>query len=111
MFGDVRPGDTSEITVADTGSGLTPEAQRQLFLEPFFSTKPRKRGFGLAIAYGILTAHRGGLELLPRPESGTIARVVLPVSAAPAHGHRPRLRPSARDRRRATRFSSWTTIP
>jgi signal transduction histidine kinase/ActR/RegA family two-component response regulator len=80
FFGDVRPGTHLEIRVADTGSGLTAEAQRQLFAEPFFSTKPRKRGFGLAMAYGILSAYRGGLELLRRSEGGTIARLVLPVA-------------------------------
>jgi signal transduction histidine kinase len=80
LFGDVRPGKHLEIRVADNGAGLTPEAQRQLFAEPFFSTKSRKRGFGLAMAYGILSAHRGGLELLPRLEGGTIARLVVPVA-------------------------------
>ncbi len=81
LFGDVRPGTHLEIDVADNGSGLTPEAQRQLFIDPFFSTKPRKRGFGLAMAYGILSAHRGGLELLPRPEGGTLARLIVPVAS------------------------------
>jgi len=80
LFGDVQPGPHLEIRVADNGSGLTPEAQRQLFAEPFFSTKPRKRGLGLAMAYGILSAHRSGLELLPRPEGGTIARLVVPTA-------------------------------
>jgi signal transduction histidine kinase len=80
LFGYVRPGPHLEIRIADNGSGLTPEAQRQLFAEPFFSTKPRKRGFGLAMAYGILSAYRGGLELLSRPEGGTIARLIVPVA-------------------------------
>jgi signal transduction histidine kinase len=80
LFGDVRPGPHLEIRVADNGSGLTPEAQHQLFAEPFFSTKPRQRGFGLAMAYGILSAYGGGLELLPRPEGGTIARLIVPVA-------------------------------
>ena len=84
LFGEVRAGTHLEIRVADTGSGLTVEAQRQLFTEPFFSTKTRKRGFGLAMAYSILAAHRGGLELLRRPEGGTIARLVLPVLVGPA---------------------------
>ncbi len=84
LFGDVRPGAHVEITVADSGAGLTPDAWRQLFREPFFSTKPRKRGFGLAVAYGILAAHRGGLDLLPRTEGGTLVRLVVPVAAAPA---------------------------
>jgi signal transduction histidine kinase/ActR/RegA family two-component response regulator len=83
LFGDVRPGTNLEIRVADSGSGLTPEAQRQLFVEPFFTTKPRKRGFGLAMAYGILSSHRGGLELLRRPEGGTVARLVVPVAELP----------------------------
>jgi len=84
LFGDVQPGPHLEIRVADNGSGLTPEAQRQLFAEPFFSTKPRKRGLGLAMAYGILSAHRSGLELLPRPEGGTIARLVVPTAPGAA---------------------------
>ena len=84
LFGDVRPGTHLEIRIADNGSGLTPEAQRLLFAEPFFSTKSRKRGFGLAMAYGILSGHRGGLELLRRPEGGTIARLIVPVAAVAA---------------------------
>jgi signal transduction histidine kinase len=81
LFGEVRPGKHLEIRVADNGSGLPPEVQCQLFAEPFFSTKSRKRGFGLAMAYGILSAYRGGLELLPRLGGGTIARIVVPVAA------------------------------
>lgn len=84
LLGEVRPGTHLEIRVADSGSGLTPEARRLLFAEPFFSTKSRKRGFGLAIAYGILSAHRGGLELLRRPEGGTVARLIVPVAAVAA---------------------------
>ena len=45
LFGDVQPGGYLEITVADTGGGLTPDIHRQLFAEPFFTTKPRKKGF------------------------------------------------------------------
>lgn len=82
MFGDVRAGDHVEIRVADSGVGLAPEVRRHLLREPFFSTKTRKRGFGLAMAYGILSAHRGGLDLLPRPEGGTMARLVLPAAVA-----------------------------
>jgi two-component system cell cycle sensor histidine kinase/response regulator CckA len=81
LFGNVRPGAHLEINVTDTGTGLTADAQRQLFSEPFFSTKPRKRGFGLAIAYGILSAHRGGIDLLRRPEGGVRARIVVPAVA------------------------------
>ncbi len=84
LFGDVRPGAYVEVRIADSGAGLTPEARRQLFTEPFFSTKPRSRGFGLAIAYGILSAHHGGIELVGRAEGGTLVRLVLPVAAIAA---------------------------
>jgi signal transduction histidine kinase/FixJ family two-component response regulator len=84
LFGSARAGAHLEITIADDGTGLTPEAERQLFGEAFFSSKPRKRGFGLASAYGLLTANQGGIELVRRSERGTIARVVVPVAAAPA---------------------------
>lgn len=83
LYGDVRPGQHVEVVIADTGSGLLPEAAQRLFLEPFFSTKPRRRGFGLATAYGILHAHRGGLRLHPGEERGVVARVVIPVGIAP----------------------------
>ncbi|MFQ3649196.1 MAG: response regulator [Gemmataceae bacterium] len=81
-YGDVRPGPHQEITIADTGSGLSPEALQRLFVEPFFSTKARRRGgFGLAIAYGILVSHKGGLQLQPGEERGVVVRVVVPVAA------------------------------
>src|SRR5207253_1521358 len=55
-YGDLRPGPHVEIRIADTGPGLTEDARRRLFAEPFFSTKPRRRGFGLFAVYGVLHA-------------------------------------------------------
>jgi signal transduction histidine kinase/CheY-like chemotaxis protein len=83
LYGDARPGPCVEIVIADNGPGLSPEAQRCLFAEPFFSTKSRRRGFGLASAYGILHAHRGGIDLRSSP-AGTEARLVVPVGTAAA---------------------------
>src|SRR5262249_50481463 len=68
LYGAVRPGPHIEITIADTGVGLSPEAQKYLFADPFFTTKPRRHGFGLAVTYGILAAHHGGLRLHPGAE-------------------------------------------
>jgi CheY-like chemotaxis protein/nitrogen-specific signal transduction histidine kinase len=84
LYGDVRPGPHVEIIIADTGCGLSPEAQRRLFAEPFYSTKPRHRGFGLAMAYGILHAHKGGLRLHPGEERGVVARVLVPIAPVSA---------------------------
>jgi signal transduction histidine kinase/CheY-like chemotaxis protein len=80
LFGTARPGPHLEIVVADTGPGLSPEAQQKLFDEPFFSTKSRRKGFGLAVSYGILAAYHGGIRLYPGAERGALARVVIPAS-------------------------------
>lgn len=72
------------IAITDSGVGMKPEVRRRLLVEPFFTTKVRHRGLGLAIAYRILCAHRGGLQIdtVPPPGTGTQVRVVLPLAAA-----------------------------
>jgi hypothetical protein len=50
-----------ELTVADTGSGLTDEMRERLFL-PYFSTKQRGTGLGLAIAAKIVQEHQGTIR-------------------------------------------------
>jgi signal transduction histidine kinase/CheY-like chemotaxis protein len=81
-FGDPRPGEHVEMTVSDDGPGLAPEVRSRLFAEPFLTTKPRRRGLGLASIYGILHAHHGGIRLTPGPRAGVRASVVVPVAAA-----------------------------
>ena len=53
-----------EVTVADTGPGLSAEAREHLF-EPFFSTKPGGTGLGLSLSQQIVQAHGGRLEVGP----------------------------------------------
>ena len=50
--------DTVEISVADSGYGISPEDKDKLFL-PHFSTKDRGTGLGLAIASRIIAEHHG----------------------------------------------------
>lgn len=50
-----------ELTVADTGPGLTDEMRERLFL-PYFSTKQRGTGLGLAIAAKIIQEHGGSIR-------------------------------------------------
>jgi signal transduction histidine kinase/ActR/RegA family two-component response regulator len=89
LLGDARPGAHVEITVTDTGSGLSPEARQRLFRELFFSTKVRRRGLGLAMVYGILHACRGAIRFGPDPAQGTAVRLYLPALAAPQAAARP----------------------
>jgi signal transduction histidine kinase len=83
-LGRVGVGGYLQVTIADTGPGIRPEVRRRLFVEPFFTTKVRHRGLGLAIAYRVLCSHRGGIQIepVPHPGTGTQVRVVLPLAAA-----------------------------
>jgi signal transduction histidine kinase/ActR/RegA family two-component response regulator len=83
LLGKAVPGPYVELTIHDTGAGFTPEARQRVFSDLFFTTKPRRRGMGLAAAYGLLCAHRGGLRLEHGAEGGTTVRVYLPQAAAP----------------------------
>lgn len=67
-----------EIVVKDSGPGLTPEAKARLF-EPFFSTRPRGLGIGLATARKFVERHGGSIELV-EGGSGASFRVKLPAA-------------------------------
>jgi signal transduction histidine kinase/CheY-like chemotaxis protein len=84
LLGDARPGRHVEIRIRDHGPGLSEEARRRLWREPFYSGRSRRRGFGLAAVYGVLHAHRGGLALADAPGGGTEARVLAPAASVPA---------------------------
>lgn len=79
-FGPVRPGPYVELTVMDTGAGISPETRRRLLVEPFFTTKVRHRGLGVAIAYRAVASHAGGLRIEPAAPSGTRVSLAVPVS-------------------------------
>jgi signal transduction histidine kinase len=67
------------ITVADNGPGI-PEAIIGRVFDPFFSTKPAGQGTGLGLflTYGIVSDHRGRIEV-KNGETGAIFTVVLPA--------------------------------
>ena len=73
-------GDMIVIEVKDTGPGLPDEARARLF-EPFQgSLKPGGSGLGVAIAYEIMRAHGGELELKSSNPSGAVFALFLPTS-------------------------------
>ena len=67
------------IRIADSGPGLSTEAQTHLFT-PFFSTKPGGRGLGLTIIHEVLTAHDANFTLRNRSEGGAEFLIALPKS-------------------------------
>jgi len=71
-----------ELTVADTGTGLTDEMRERLFL-PYFSTKQRGTGLGLAIAAKIIQEHQGSIRAEKNMPAGAKFIVELrPASSA-----------------------------
>ena len=64
------------IEVEDTGVGL-PTEDTETLVEPFFSTKGRGSGMGLALVHRIVTDHGGVLELKSLRSGGTRVRIVL----------------------------------
>ncbi|MDX1947929.1 MAG: protoglobin domain-containing protein [Pirellulaceae bacterium] len=52
------------ISVADNGPGLSPDQRRRIF-EPFYTTKPKGTGLGMAIAQRWIEAHGGTIEVGP----------------------------------------------
>ena len=75
---DVREA-LAEVTVHDTGPGISPEGRQHLF-EPMWTTKPTGSGFGLAIAREIMAEHGGALELGTSSTSGALFRLCLPLA-------------------------------
>ena len=66
-----------EILVEDTGPGIPIEYVDKLF-EPFMSTKEHGTGLGLAVSYGIISAHGGNLSLLQNQGKGACFRITIP---------------------------------
>jgi signal transduction histidine kinase len=74
---DGRETDTVILEVADTGKGISPEAEKRLF-DPFFTTKETGTGLGLPIAARIVEKHGGMLQYQTMAGRGTTFGVVLP---------------------------------
>ena len=67
------------IEISDNGAGVEAVNLPRLF-EPFFTTKrPPHRGLGLALVYGIISNHGGGVTLSSEPGKGASARIYLPA--------------------------------
>jgi signal transduction histidine kinase len=81
VVGEDRPaGAYGYLRVADTGEGMEPEVQERIF-EPFFSTKGKQRGIGLATVFGVVRSHGALLQLESRRGEGTAFTVWFPAAA------------------------------
>ena len=71
-------GNEMEISVTDTGDGITPENRKKLF-QPLFTTKPKGIGLGLVVCKNLVEANGGRIEVESEQGKGTTFAVLLPV--------------------------------
>lgn len=67
------------LSISDSGTGVPPELRDQLF-DPYFTTRPGKRGLGLTVADGIIRSHGGAIRMATGPGRGTTVHVYLPAA-------------------------------
>jgi two-component system sensor kinase FixL len=65
-----------EVSVTDTGTGISPEIAVKLF-QPFVTTKSQGMGIGLSISRSIIESHGGRITAEANPDGGTIFRFTL----------------------------------
>ncbi|MEW6212662.1 MAG: ATP-binding protein, partial [Acidobacteriota bacterium] len=68
----------AHIRIRDTGSGIAVEDLQRIFI-PFFTTKSRGYGIGLALVQKIIVAHGGTVAVEKSDSSGTIFHCRLPM--------------------------------
>ena len=72
-----REGETAAIEVRDTGPGIPPAQLQKIFI-PFFTTKAKGHGVGLALSHRIITQHGGTLTAANSPAGGAVFTTRLP---------------------------------
>ncbi len=85
------------VTIQDSGQGISPEHLGQIF-DPFFSTKERGTGLGLALVQQIVVEHGGRIDVASGPAEGTTFSLTFPAlgEAASAATTRRPIRPTGR---------------
>jgi two-component system, NtrC family, nitrogen regulation sensor histidine kinase NtrY len=76
--------DAVQLSVSDTGSGLTPEECERLFT-PYYTTKQHGTGLGLAIVQSVVSDHGGNIAVQSEPGRGATFVITLPLRIPEDH--------------------------
>jgi nitrogen fixation/metabolism regulation signal transduction histidine kinase len=76
------------IEVRDTGTGIKADQMQKIFI-PFFTTKPKGHGVGLALTHRIITEHGGTLTAANAVEGGAVFTIKIPLENTRASGDQP----------------------
>lgn len=77
------PGNYVHIEIEDSGHGMEPAVLERIF-DPYFTTKERGTGLGLASTYSIINRHGGGITVDSSPGQGARFSVLLPATETPS---------------------------
>jgi len=77
---DLKPGPYINLTVTDTGHGMSPDIMEKIF-DPFFTTKEKGKGtgMGLSVVHGIVRNHGGDVYVYSDPGKGSTFKAYFPV--------------------------------
>jgi signal transduction histidine kinase len=72
-------GSTIRVVISDTGQGISPDRLSRIF-DPFYTTKDKGLGLGMAITHRIIEDHKGSIDVQSQVGLGTSFTIHLPVS-------------------------------
>lgn len=80
-YPDLNPGHYLQLTVSDTGHGISPDQMQRIF-DPYFTTKQAGKGSGLGLStvHGIVKDHGGMIQVYSELDKGTTFQIFLPLA-------------------------------
>jgi signal transduction histidine kinase len=72
-------GSAIRVVISDTGQGIPPDRLSRIF-DPFYTTKDKGLGLGMAITHRIVEDHKGSIDVQSHVDLGTTFTIYLPVS-------------------------------